>query len=147
LSVHSSKKIAIAVAVTFAPEAFDSQGNYANSGDTLFPIDRAYMAPAMRLQFAFGENVANAGISQGVALSWRIRPFIVIVAAVEKRSKRFGGHEPVPATLIGVWIPKDTTSFILSLRRSEKKVPVHSADHFRIGSNTKTFVISVLLQW
>src|SRR5262249_49875511 len=40
-----SKKIAIAVAVTFAPEAFDSQGNYANSSDTLFRSIGAYMAP------------------------------------------------------------------------------------------------------
>jgi len=40
-----SKKIAIAVAVTYAPEAFDSQGNYANSNDTLFRLIGAYMAP------------------------------------------------------------------------------------------------------
>lgn len=40
-----SKKIAIAVAVTFTPEAFDSQGNYANSSDTLFRLIGAYMAP------------------------------------------------------------------------------------------------------
>jgi CubicO group peptidase (beta-lactamase class C family) len=39
-----SKKIAIAVAVTFAPEAFDSQGNYANSSDTLFRLIGAYVA-------------------------------------------------------------------------------------------------------
>src|SRR5438552_205545 len=40
-----SKKIAIAVAVTFAPEAFDSQGNYANSSDALFRSIGTYMAP------------------------------------------------------------------------------------------------------
>jgi hypothetical protein len=40
-----SKKIAIAVAVTFAPGAFDSQGNYSNSSDTLFRQIGAYMAP------------------------------------------------------------------------------------------------------
>jgi CubicO group peptidase (beta-lactamase class C family) len=40
-----SKKIAIAVAVTFAPEAFDSQGNYPNSSDTLFRSIGVYMAP------------------------------------------------------------------------------------------------------
>jgi CubicO group peptidase (beta-lactamase class C family) len=39
------KKIAIAVATTFAPEAFDSQGNYANSSDTLFRSIGAYLAP------------------------------------------------------------------------------------------------------
>ena len=40
-----SKKIAIAVAVTFAPEAFDSQGNYANSSDKLFRLIGTYLAP------------------------------------------------------------------------------------------------------
>ena len=40
-----SKKIAIAVAVTFTPEAFDSEGNYANSSDTLFRSIGGYMAP------------------------------------------------------------------------------------------------------
>ena len=38
-----SKKIAIAV--TFAPEAFDSEGNYKNSSDTLFRSIGAYLAP------------------------------------------------------------------------------------------------------
>ena len=40
-----SKKIAIAVAVTFAPEAFDSQGNYPNSSDKVFRSIGAYLAP------------------------------------------------------------------------------------------------------
>jgi CubicO group peptidase (beta-lactamase class C family) len=40
-----SRKIAIAVAVTFTPEAFDSQGNYANSSDTVFRLIGAYVAP------------------------------------------------------------------------------------------------------
>jgi CubicO group peptidase (beta-lactamase class C family) len=40
-----SRKIAIAVAVTFTPEAFDSQGNYANSSDTVFRLIGAYIAP------------------------------------------------------------------------------------------------------
>src|SRR6266576_4791260 len=40
-----SKKIAIAVAVTFAPEAFDSQGNYSNSSDTVFRSIGTYLAP------------------------------------------------------------------------------------------------------
>jgi len=39
-----SKKIAIAVAVTFTPEAFDSQGSYPNASDTVFRSIGAYMA-------------------------------------------------------------------------------------------------------
>jgi D-alanyl-D-alanine carboxypeptidase len=70
-----------------------------------------------------------------------------IVAAVENDRKRFGGKTPVPATLIGVWDAKGG-SFIRAFGYAdfEKKVPLTPADHFRIGSNTKTFVISVLLQ-
>ena len=40
-----SQKIAIAVAVTYLPEAFDDQGNYANAADTLFRRIGAVMAP------------------------------------------------------------------------------------------------------
>ena len=71
-----------------------------------------------------------------------------IVAAVENDRKRYGGHTPVPATLIGVWDSKGG-SFTRAFGDAdlEKKVPLTPADHFRIGSNTKTFVISVLLQF
>src|SRR5258708_38920879 len=70
-----------------------------------------------------------------------------VVAAVEKDRKRFGGTKPIPATLIGVWDAKGG-SFIRAFGSAdlEKKVPLTPADHFRIGSDTKTFVISVLLQ-
>ncbi|WP_414688427.1 serine hydrolase domain-containing protein [Mycobacterium sp.] len=40
-----SQKIAIAVAVTFAPGAFDDQGNYRNEADTLFRKIGAELAP------------------------------------------------------------------------------------------------------
>jgi D-alanyl-D-alanine carboxypeptidase len=70
-----------------------------------------------------------------------------IVAAVEKDRRRFGGRTPVPATLIGVWDGKGG-GFIRAFGYAdlEKKVLLTAADHFRIGSNTKTFVIAVLLQ-
>jgi CubicO group peptidase (beta-lactamase class C family) len=41
-----SKKIAIAVVVTFTPGAFDAQGNYTNSSDTLFRSIGKYIAPS-----------------------------------------------------------------------------------------------------
>jgi CubicO group peptidase (beta-lactamase class C family) len=41
-----SKKIAIAVAVTFAAGAFDDQGNYTNSSDAIFRSIGAYLAPS-----------------------------------------------------------------------------------------------------
>src|SRR5207253_5467335 len=40
-----SKKIAIAVFVTYAPEAFDSEGSYHNSSDGLFRSIGTYLAP------------------------------------------------------------------------------------------------------
>jgi CubicO group peptidase (beta-lactamase class C family) len=40
-----SRKIAIAVAVTFTPEAFDSEGNYPNASDGLFRSIGTYLAP------------------------------------------------------------------------------------------------------
>jgi CubicO group peptidase (beta-lactamase class C family) len=133
-----SKKIAIAVAATFAPEAFDSQGNYANSSDTLFRSIGAYMAPDDAPPLPSPKaavSVADPSIQSA------------IVAAVENDRKRFGGRTPVPATLIGIWDSKGD-SFIRAFGDAdlEKNMPLTPADHFRIGSNTKTFVISVLLQ-
>ena len=40
-----SKKIAIAIAVTFEPAAFDSQGNYSNATNPIFQQIGALLAP------------------------------------------------------------------------------------------------------
>ncbi|HEX3285933.1 MAG TPA: serine hydrolase domain-containing protein [Mycobacterium sp.] len=40
-----SKKVSIAIAVTYKPEAFDDQGNYHNEGDTLFRRIAKELAP------------------------------------------------------------------------------------------------------
>jgi hypothetical protein len=40
-----SQKIAIAIAVTYAPEAFDDQGNYRNEADTVFRKVATELAP------------------------------------------------------------------------------------------------------
>jgi CubicO group peptidase (beta-lactamase class C family) len=41
-----SKKIAIAVATTYSPSAFDDQGNYKNGSDAVFHALAAYIAPS-----------------------------------------------------------------------------------------------------
>ncbi len=70
-----------------------------------------------------------------------------IDAAVAKERDVYGGSTPVPGVLVGVWDSKGDTyvraygSADLATHRA-----LTPADHFRIGSNTKTFVISVLLQ-
>jgi CubicO group peptidase (beta-lactamase class C family) len=137
-----SRKIAIAVFATYTPEAFDSEGNYKNSSDTLFRAIGTYLAP--------DDPPPPVPTPSSAKLAQSVMDALVqsaIVEAVENDRKRFGGHEPVPATLIGVWDAKGN-SFIRAFGYAdlENKVPLTPADHFRIGSNTKTFVISVLLQ-
>ena len=70
-----------------------------------------------------------------------------IAAAVEKERKTFGGKTPVPGVLVGVWDGAGG-NYIHAFGYADlaTKTPLSPADHFRIGSNTKTFVISVLLQ-
>ncbi len=70
-----------------------------------------------------------------------------IAAAVERERATYGGHTPVPAVLVGVWDGAGG-SYVhafgdadLATRRA-----LAPDDHFRVGSNTKTFVVSVLLQ-
>jgi CubicO group peptidase (beta-lactamase class C family) len=70
-----------------------------------------------------------------------------IDAAVEKERAVYGGKTPVPGVLVGVW-DGSGGSYIRAfgdadLATGRRLTP---ADHFRIGSNTKTFVVSVLLQ-
>ena len=69
-----------------------------------------------------------------------------IVSAVEKDRKRYGAVTPVPAVLIGVW--KNHHAYIRAFGYANlaTRTPLSAADHFRIASNTKTFIISVLLQ-
>src|SRR5438552_7884110 len=96
-----SKKIAIAVAVTFTSEAFDSEGNYANSGDTLFRSIGTYMAP--------DEAPPTAAIPKSTQAAPSVADPSVqsaIVDAVEQDRKHYGGAAPIPATLIGVWDAK-----------------------------------------
>ncbi len=70
-----------------------------------------------------------------------------IVAAVEKDRKAYGGRAPIPGVLIGVW-GAGGASFVRAFGYADiaAKRPMTPADHFRIGSNTKTFVVSVILQ-
>jgi D-alanyl-D-alanine carboxypeptidase len=70
-----------------------------------------------------------------------------IDAAVTKEREAYGGVTPVPAVLVGVW-DGSGKSYVRAF--GDADLATHRAltpeDHFRIGSNTKTFVISVLLQ-
>jgi D-alanyl-D-alanine carboxypeptidase len=70
-----------------------------------------------------------------------------IAATVEKNRAIYGGRTPVPGVLVGVW-DADGHSYVHGFGYADlqAKRPLTIADHFRIGSNTKTFVASVILQ-
>ncbi|HTJ26999.1 MAG TPA: serine hydrolase domain-containing protein [Candidatus Limnocylindria bacterium] len=71
-----------------------------------------------------------------------------IVSAVEKERMRYGGGRgPLPAVLVGVW-DDSGREYVRTFGPADlaTRRPLTAADSFRIGSNTKTFVISVLLQ-
>jgi D-alanyl-D-alanine carboxypeptidase len=70
-----------------------------------------------------------------------------ITAAVQKELKAYGGNTPVPGAVVGIWDPKLGTMFRgfgVSDLTAGKRMSVD--DKFRIGSNTKTFVVTVILQ-
>jgi D-alanyl-D-alanine carboxypeptidase len=69
-----------------------------------------------------------------------------IVDAAKRELAAYGGRHPVPAVLIGVWSP--AKSFVKGIGYGDlaARKPLSPDDKFRIGSNTKTFVISAVLQ-
>jgi D-alanyl-D-alanine carboxypeptidase len=85
---------------------------------------------------------ASTGIS---AASTAVRAAIDLV--VEKERKIYGGRTPVPAVLVGVWDGAGG-SYVRAFGYAQlaKHALLSPADHFRIGSNTKTFVVAVILQ-
>lgn len=70
-----------------------------------------------------------------------------IESAVTNNLKSYGGNQPVPGAAVGAWAPGGR-SFVkgIGLGRLSPQVPMSPNDKFRIGSNTKTFVVTVLLQ-
>jgi D-alanyl-D-alanine carboxypeptidase len=70
-----------------------------------------------------------------------------IAEAVEKQRAAYGGQTPVPGVLIGVW-DGGGGAYVHAFGSADlaRKQPMAADDHFRVGSNTKTFVVSVLLQ-
>jgi D-alanyl-D-alanine carboxypeptidase len=68
-------------------------------------------------------------------------------AAVAKELKAYGGKAPIPGAVVGVWIPgKAPFVKAIGLSNISSETPMALDDKFRVGSNTKTFVVTVLLQ-
>lgn len=70
-----------------------------------------------------------------------------IESTVTRDLAAFGKPGSVPGALIGVWIP-GAGAFVKGIGYANitSHAPMVTDDKFRIGSNTKTFVITVLLQ-
>ncbi len=85
----------------------------------------------------------------GIAAAAELAPDVqrAISTSVGKELAAYGGARPVPGAVVGVWVP-GKGEFTKGFGYSD--LATHSAmrldDHFRIGSNTKTFVATVLLQ-
>lgn len=70
-----------------------------------------------------------------------------IEAAARKELAAYGAAEPVPGVFIAVYVPGHA-AYVKSVGYANlaAKQPFRLGDKFRIGSNTKTFVVTVLLQ-
>ena len=67
--------------------------------------------------------------------------------AVQDNLKKYGGQSPIPGALVGVWAPgKGTWVQGIGLSDLTARRAANIQDKVRIGSNTKTFVVGVILQ-
>jgi D-alanyl-D-alanine carboxypeptidase len=70
-----------------------------------------------------------------------------LLADVDKELKAFGGNQSVPGAVVGVWTPGAAPWVrAIGLGNLSPKEAMRLDDKFRVGSNTKTFVVTVLLQ-
>jgi D-alanyl-D-alanine carboxypeptidase len=70
-----------------------------------------------------------------------------VIAAAHKQLRAFGGKKPIPGVYIAIYVPgKAPYIKNIGLADVKTKAQFQIADRFRIGSNTKTFVVTVLLQ-
>ena len=67
--------------------------------------------------------------------------------AVAHELKTFGGKTSIPGAVVGIWQP-GKVPFVRAVGMEDLSPlkPMQLNDRFRIGSNTKTFVITVILQ-
>ena len=85
----------------------------------------------------------------GYAANAQLAPALqsAIATAVNKELAAYGGAQPIPGAVVGVWVPgKGEFTKGFGYSNLSQKAPMALDDHFRIGSNTKTFVATVLLQ-
>ena len=70
-----------------------------------------------------------------------------LLGDVDKELKAFGGNQSVPGAVVGVWMPGAAPWVrAVGLGNLTPREAMKIDDKFRVGSNTKTFVVTVLLQ-
>jgi D-alanyl-D-alanine carboxypeptidase len=70
-----------------------------------------------------------------------------LTAAVSRELAVYGGNKPVPGAVIGIWVPgRGNLTLAYGSANLDPPIRMSLDDKFRIGSNTKTFVVTVLLQ-
>jgi D-alanyl-D-alanine carboxypeptidase len=98
------------------------------------------------LTLTFALSSADAG---GTVPITQLSPGIqtAIASAVNKELAAYGGSQPVPGAVVGVWVGgKGEFTRGFGYANLATRGPMALDDRFRIGSNTKTFVATVLLQ-
>jgi len=70
-----------------------------------------------------------------------------VIAAARKQLRTFGGKQPIPGVYIAIYMP-GKAPYIKSVGMADVKTKAQFRpdDRFRIGSNTKTFIVTILLQ-
>ncbi len=70
-----------------------------------------------------------------------------IEAAARKELRAYGGRTPIPGVFIALYVP-GRAPYVKSIGYADVKTKAgfQLPDRFRIGSNTKTFVVTVILQ-
>ncbi len=83
----------------------------------------------------------------GYDASFSIETQQKIETAVNSNLAAYGGTDPVPGVVVGIWAP-GKGSFVKGFGYADlfEGEAMAVSDKFRVGSNTKTFVVSVLLQ-
>ena len=108
-------------------------------------IVRSRLVSVLTALAFFGSALpAGATVADNEQLSPALAKRIRAAARVDLAT--YGGKTPVPGVLLGVWTP-DRGSMVEGIGSGERPHQLLGpSDHVRIGSNTKTFVVTVLLQ-
>jgi D-alanyl-D-alanine carboxypeptidase len=104
-----------------------------------------FLRALLALGVVLPATYANGAVANAQQLSTSVQRAISV--AVNRELAAYGGVKPIPGAVVGVWAP-GKGEFVkgFGYGNLSPRVPMTLADHFRIGSNTKTFVATVLLQ-